>query len=67
MSWLEARLRLPARCAPIVGLDLNDGLGLRVRDGVQIVDDAPEVGVAEPAMEHFAATKLRSVLATHYM
>eukprot|EP00974_Lingulodinium_polyedra_P119460 11171237-Lingulodinium_polyedra.AAC.1 len=68
-GWLHSELeRLPARVVPLIGTDLNDGLGMVKQLGVGWRQE-DHTGFGRGAMERgdYAAMKFKEVLASHYL
>ena len=52
----------PGRCVPVLGGDLNDGLGRTVVDGMEVDVESTAVGDARRGREGLAGRRVRSLL-----
>ena len=68
LRFFESELnKAPARCTPLVFVDLNDGLGIRTLDGQQVVSQGGVVGTLAPKLEHYAGERFREICEAHHI
>ena len=68
VDWLGERLdKDPARTLPLIGMDLNDGLGMVKKEGIVYYTTGEEVGMHGNAEEKYQGVLLRKLMEKHHL